>query len=370
MDSEQHSGGAKTLYVGNLDAMVTEELLDAMFGQIGPIKGCKIIREPGGGDPYAFVEFLTHQAASAALTAMNHRRCFERELKVNWACSSGSVLGQKMDTSQHFHIFVGDLSPEIETDTLRNAFAPFGDISDCRVVKDIATNKSKGYGFVSFVRKPDAQMAIEQMNGQWLGSRSIRTNWATRKPQAPFTSETSNGSPGSAPKPFAGRNKTLNYDEMYNQSSASNFTVYVGGVTEGDEASIKEAFNSYGKIEEIRYFRDKGYAFVRFDNKDSACSAIVGLHGKLIAGQPVKCSWGKEHPGGGASGYPGYQGQNDYYQQGMPPAGASDQYYQQYYAYMYNQQQYMQQYYAQYGNNTGGYAGYGNAPQPPPPQNN
>ena len=61
MDSEQHSGGAKTLYVGNLDAMVTEDLLDAMFGQIGPIKGCKIIREPGGGDPYAFVEFLTHQ---------------------------------------------------------------------------------------------------------------------------------------------------------------------------------------------------------------------------------------------------------------------------------------------------------------------
>jgi len=61
MDPEQLNGGAKTLYVGNLDAMVKEELLDAMFGQIGQIKGCKIIREPGGGDPYAFVEFLTHQ---------------------------------------------------------------------------------------------------------------------------------------------------------------------------------------------------------------------------------------------------------------------------------------------------------------------
>ena len=45
-------------------------------------------------------------------------------------------------------------SPEIETETLRNAFAPFGDISDCRVVKDLGTNKSKGYGFVSFIRKP------------------------------------------------------------------------------------------------------------------------------------------------------------------------------------------------------------------------
>ena len=31
--------------------------------------------------------------------------------------------------SEHYHIFVGDLSPEIETQTLRDAFAPFGEIS-------------------------------------------------------------------------------------------------------------------------------------------------------------------------------------------------------------------------------------------------
>uniref|UniRef100_A0A182MP52 RRM domain-containing protein n=1 Tax=Anopheles culicifacies TaxID=139723 RepID=A0A182MP52_9DIPT len=30
---------------------------------------------------------------------------------------------------EHYHIFVGDLSPEIETQTLKEAFAPFGDIS-------------------------------------------------------------------------------------------------------------------------------------------------------------------------------------------------------------------------------------------------
>ena len=31
--------------------------------------------------------------------------------------------------SEHYHIFVGDLSPEIETQTLREAFLPFGEIS-------------------------------------------------------------------------------------------------------------------------------------------------------------------------------------------------------------------------------------------------
>jgi len=163
--------GTKTLYVGNLDFSVTEELILALFGQIGPVKGCKIIREPGGGDPYCFVEFTHHAAASAALTAMNRRVCLGKEMKVNWATSSTGTQQGKVDTSQHHHIFVGDLSPEIETETLRTAFAPFGEISDCRVVKDMVTGKSKGYGFVSFVRKKDATTAIEQMNGQWLGSR-------------------------------------------------------------------------------------------------------------------------------------------------------------------------------------------------------
>ncbi|XP_054080947.1 uncharacterized protein LOC128919604 isoform X1 [Rissa tridactyla] len=37
----------------------------------------------------------------------------------------------------------------------------------------------------SFSRGQDAENAIQQMGGQWLGGRQIRTNWATRKPPAP-----------------------------------------------------------------------------------------------------------------------------------------------------------------------------------------
>lgn len=288
----------KTLYVGNLDMTVTEELIIALFGQIGPVKGCKIIREPGGNDPYCFVEFTSHAAASAALTAMNRRQCLGKEMKVNWATSSGGQA--KADTSQHHHIFVGDLSAEIETEALRNAFAPFGDISDCRVVRDPATNKSKGYGFVSFVNKPDAQTAIEQMNGQWLGSRAIRTNWATRKPSpsastaAGAAAARSNGCESSG-----GNKQQLNYDQVFQQSSPKNCTVYCGGLSQGDDSALHRAFSPFGRIMEVRFFKDKGYAFVRYDNKESACNAIVALHARELpelGGQTVKCSWGKESP--------------------------------------------------------------------------
>lgn len=377
--------GTKTLYVGNLDHSVTEELILALFGQIGPVKGCKIIREPGGGDPYCFVEFTHHDAASAALTAMNRRNCLGKEMKVNWATSSGSQHG-KVDTSQHHHIFVGDLSPEIETETLRTAFAPFGEISDCRVVKDMVTGKSKGYGFVSFVRKKDATTAIEQMNGQWLGSRSIRTNWATRKPAAPGSNASNNDqdSYGGGGKPHSagghggggGGGKSLNYDEVFQQASPMNFTVYCGGVADSDENTIRGSFSPYGRILEIRYFRDKGYAFIRYDNKESACSAIVAVNGTEIGGQSVKCSWGKENPGmAQQQNHPGDYMRHDmgpphphYDGSGGPGGGGGQMYYppqQQYYPQMYNSQYMMQpqQYYGNYGYG-GGHPGGGGSGGP------
>lgn len=48
----------------------------------------------------------------------------------------------------------------------------------------------------------DAENAIGTMNGQWLGSRAIRTNWATRKPPANRTqAEGEWSTPGTAPGP-------------------------------------------------------------------------------------------------------------------------------------------------------------------------
>ncbi|XP_070210914.1 nucleolysin TIAR-like [Littorina saxatilis] len=270
-------GQPRTLYVGNLDATVSEALLMALFGQIGPCKSCKIIHE-AGNDPYAFVEFYDHQSAAAALAAMNKRLCMGKEMKVNWA--SAPSLAPKADTSKHYHIFVGDLSPDIEQQQLREAFIPFGEISDCKIIRDPTTQKSKGYGFVSFVNKQDAENAINNMNGQWLGNRPIRTNWATRKPLAPVPKESV---------------KQMSYDEVFNQSSHTNCTVYCGGVNTGlAEELMRNTFKQFGAIQEVRVFKDKGYAFIRFGTKEAATNAICTIHGTTINDQIVKCSWGKE----------------------------------------------------------------------------
>ncbi|XP_077992537.1 cytotoxic granule associated RNA binding protein TIA1-like isoform X2 [Glandiceps talaboti] len=239
------------------------------------------------------------------------------EVKVNWATTPSSM---KKDTSNHFHVFVGDLDPDVKTDDLKSAFLAFGEISDARVVKDLQTNKSKGYGFVSFVNKVEAENAIKGMSGQWLAGRSIRTNWATRKPPPPRQCE-----------PV----KQYSYEEILQQANYTNTTVYCGGVSAGlTEAKMREVFNMYGQIQEVRVFPDKGYAFIRFSTHESAAHAILHVNGAQINGHSVKCSWGKE------SSDPLYQAQqqqqntyNPYYNYQQ---GGWNQYYQ------YTQQQQIQ----------------------------
>uniref|UniRef100_A0A8D0F806 TIA1 cytotoxic granule associated RNA binding protein n=1 Tax=Strix occidentalis caurina TaxID=311401 RepID=A0A8D0F806_STROC len=250
------------MYVGNLSRDVTEALILQLFSQIGPCKNCKMIMDTAGNDPYCFVEFYEHRHAAAALAAMNGRKIMGKEVKVNWATTPSS---QKKDTSNHFHVFVGDLSPEITTEDIKAAFAPFGRISDARVVKDMATGKSKGYGFVSFFNKWDAENAIQQMGGQWLGGRQIRTNWATRKPPAPKST----------------------YESRFSVICIfANLPPHL----------MRQTFSPFGQIMEIRVFPDKGYSFVRFNSHESAAHAIVSVNGTTIEGHVVKCYWGKETP--------------------------------------------------------------------------
>ena len=76
-------------------------------------------------------------------------------------------------------MFVGDLAPETTSDDLIQFFAKIGEVSNARVMRDLQNNKSKGYGFVSFVNYQDAQDIVEKktMLNEALHGRHVRCNW-------------------------------------------------------------------------------------------------------------------------------------------------------------------------------------------------
>ncbi|KAK6284295.1 hypothetical protein POUND7_003247 [Theobroma cacao] len=164
----------RSVYVGNIHTQVTEPLLNEVFASTGPVEGCKLIRKEKSS--YGFIHYFDRRSAALAILSLNGRHLFGQPIKVNWAYASG----QREDTSGHFNIFVGDLSPEVTDAMLFACFSVYPSCSDARVMWDQKTGRSRGFGFVSFRNQQDAQSAINDLSGKWLGSRQIRCNWATK----------------------------------------------------------------------------------------------------------------------------------------------------------------------------------------------
>ncbi|TWU77906.1 hypothetical protein ED733_004951 [Metarhizium rileyi] len=73
----------------------------------------------------------------------------------------------------HLRLFVGNLAGETTDDSLLKAFAPWKSVQKARVIRDKRTNKSKGYGFVSFSDADDFFNAAKTMNGQYIQSHPV-----------------------------------------------------------------------------------------------------------------------------------------------------------------------------------------------------
>ncbi|RAL42689.1 hypothetical protein DM860_009196 [Cuscuta australis] len=295
------TSACRSVYVGNIHPQVTELLLQEVFASTGPLEGCKLIRKERSS--YGFVDYYDRNGAALAILGLNGRQLFGQPIKVNWAYASA----QREDTSSHFNIFVGDLSPEITDATLYACFSVYSSCSDARVMWDQKSGRSRGFGFVSFRNQQDAQSAINDLNGKWLGSRQIRCNWATKSAgsseekqmsDAKSVVELTNGSSDD------GAEKT-NEDAPENNPQYT--TVYVGNLSpEVTSVDLHRLFHSFGAgvIEDVRVQRDKGFGFVRYSSHDDAARAIQLGNARILFTKPIKCSWGSKPTVPGTSSTP------------------------------------------------------------------
>jgi cold-inducible RNA-binding protein len=80
-------------------------------------------------------------------------------------------------------LFVGGLSWNTNDDSLRQAFARFGDIDEAKVITDRETGRSRGFGFVTFQSPDSARDAIQGMNDASVDGRTIKVNEAEERPR-------------------------------------------------------------------------------------------------------------------------------------------------------------------------------------------
>ena len=85
-------------------------------------------------------------------------------------------------------LYVGNLPYTVRDGDLEQSFGEFGAVTSAKVMMERDTGRSKGFGFVEMGSDAEAQAAIEGMNGQSLGGRSITVNEARpMEPRAPRT---------------------------------------------------------------------------------------------------------------------------------------------------------------------------------------
>ena len=75
-------------------------------------------------------------------------------------------------------LYVGNLPYSVRDSDLEQAFGQFGSVTSAKVMMERDTGRSKGFGFVEMGSDAEAQAAINGMNGQPLGGRSVVVNEA------------------------------------------------------------------------------------------------------------------------------------------------------------------------------------------------
>ncbi|KYO26826.1 heterogeneous nuclear ribonucleoproteins A2/B1 [Alligator mississippiensis] len=156
------------------------------------------------------------------------------------------------EKEQFRKLFIGGLSFETTEESLRNYYEQWGKLTDCVVMRDPASKRSRGFGFVTFssMAEVDAAMAARPHT---IDGRVVEPKRAVAREES--------GKPG---------------------AHVTVKKLFVGGIKEDtEEHHLRDYFEEYGKIDTIEIITDRqsgkkrGFGFVTFDDHDPVDKIVL-----------------------------------------------------------------------------------------------
>lgn len=92
---------------------------------------------------------------------------------------TGSDMRRRNDENS---VRVTNLSEDTREADLHELFRTFGAVSRVYVALDQKTGTSRGFGFVNFVNREDAEKAIAKLNGYGYDNLILRVEWSAPRP--------------------------------------------------------------------------------------------------------------------------------------------------------------------------------------------
>ncbi|XP_021719808.1 heterogeneous nuclear ribonucleoprotein 1-like [Chenopodium quinoa] len=169
-------------------------------------------------------------------------------------------------------LFIGGISWDTNEDRLREYFQTFGEVVEAVIMKDRATGRARGFGFVIYADPVVAERVVRQKH--MIDGRTVEAKKAVPRDDQHVLTRNHN-SPSASPVPT--RTKKI----------------FVGGlpstVTEGD---FKRYFDQFGIITDVVVMYDhntqrpRGFGFITFDSEDAVERALMKtfheLNGKMV----------------------------------------------------------------------------------------
>ncbi|XP_076174411.1 RNA-binding protein musashi isoform X1 [Ptiloglossa arizonensis] len=159
-------------------------------------------------------------------------------------------------------LFVGGLSWQTSSEKLREYFGMFGTVTDVLIMKDPVTQRSRGFGFITFA-EPGSVDKVLKCPIHTLDGKKIDPKHATPKNRAKQANRTKK--------------------------------IFVGGVSQDTSSDeVKAYFNQFGKVEETVMLMDqqtkrhRGFGFVTFENED-VVDRVCEIHFHTIKNKKVEC---------------------------------------------------------------------------------
>eukprot|EP00471_Norrisiella_sphaerica_P003724 CAMPEP_0184489714 /NCGR_PEP_ID=MMETSP0113_2-20130426/16191_1 /TAXON_ID=91329 /ORGANISM="Norrisiella sphaerica, Strain BC52" /LENGTH=308 /DNA_ID=CAMNT_0026873297 /DNA_START=246 /DNA_END=1169 /DNA_ORIENTATION=+ len=182
------------IFVGGISRETSEQQLHDAFSKYGEIKDYVIMRDKytGMSRGFAFVTFKSSDAVKRALESKVDVVGRIVDCKRAVPQTNGPPVGAKATSKVPKKIFVGGLSFDTTDSEFEDYFKKFGKVQEAEIMKDSATGRSRGFGFVTFVEAEVFNKVMEKRDHE-IGGREVDCKPAfskdsMRKPSAFHTS--------------------------------------------------------------------------------------------------------------------------------------------------------------------------------------
>ncbi|CAF1007013.1 unnamed protein product [Rotaria sordida] len=318
-DESNYSDKIRTnLIINYLPQTMTQDEIKDLFGSIGAIESCKLVRDKTTGQSlgYGFVNFIRIEDAEKAVKTMNGLRLQNKTIKVSFARPSSESI-------KFSNLYISNLPRSMTQSELESASKSVGFIRfDQRTEAEVAISKLNGTipkGFtdpitVKFANTPNA---VKSMIGLPLAPSYLSSIPTPQQPvltTVPPIRQQLNRyrySPLS-PADFFAAAATASYlptaASTTTLTSSTDITsvgwcIFVYNLApETEENMLWQLFGPFGAVQNVKIIRDfqtqkcKGFGFVTMTNYDEALMAINSLNGFTLGNRVLQVSFKTNKP--------------------------------------------------------------------------